>query len=197
VSFLLQGSILLVFLWLVAGGIGLPIPEDVAVISAGVLAHRGVLPWEIVLPIVIAGVLIGDSLLFFLARRLGPKAFERPFIAKLVTPARRARFDDLYRRHGGRLVFLARHVAGLRGAVFALAGINGMAPRRFLFWDALAACISVPLTFALGYFASSHLDRVRHGMARAEHWILLVVAVAALGFFAWRNRERLRMITAP
>ncbi|MDB4961947.1 MAG: yohD [Myxococcales bacterium] len=191
-TLLLQGSMVFVFLWLVFGGLGIPVPEDIAVLSAGVLVHRGAVSWEVALGVVLAGVLVGDSMLFFLARRLGARAFERPLFRRLLPVERRARLNDLYARYGGRLVFLARHVAGLRGAVFAMAGINGMAPRRFLLWDALAACISVPLTMALGYFGSLHVDRVRAGVAHVEHWVVLIGGLAALGYVAWRNRHKLR-----
>lgn len=181
----------LVLGWLLFGGLGLPLPEDVAVLSAGVLVHRGAVAWWIALPLVLAAVLAGDSILFLLARRLGPKALERPLFRRLLPPARHEHLEDLYRRYGGRLVFFARHVAGLRGAVFALAGMNRMKMRRFLAWDALAAVIGIPLTMAVGYFGSAHVDRVRAGVDRAEHWVALALALLGLAILALRHQRRL------
>ena len=57
-------------------------------------------------------------------------------------------------RHGAAVIFMARHVAGVRAAVFAVAGIHGMRLPRFVLWDALGACISVPLMTSLGFMAS-------------------------------------------
>ena len=37
---LLHGSILLVFAWLAIGALGAPLPEDAALLAAGVLAFR-------------------------------------------------------------------------------------------------------------------------------------------------------------
>ena len=92
----------------------------------------------------------------------------------------------------GKIVFLARHVVGLRAATFALAGIHGMPLRRFLFWDGLAAMISVPIMVALGYFGALHVDLVRADIATDEHYIVLVVLVGGLlayGLFKLRRRH--------
>jgi membrane protein DedA with SNARE-associated domain len=132
-------------------------------------------------------VLLGDSILFFAARRLGPRAYDRKLIQRVLPPERRAKIERAYERYGGRLVFFARHVAGLRAAVFAMAGIHGMRPRRFLLWDGAAACISVPFVMGLGYFGSKHVDKMRAGIAAAHHYILLAVALGALGFITWRH----------
>ena len=138
------------------------------------------------------GVIGGDALLFFLARRLGPAAYDRTFIQRILPPERRSRIEDAYRRYGGRMVFLARHVAGLRAAAFAMAGISGMRPARFLMWDAAAALVSVPLVMGLGYLGASHIQNVRAGIARAEHHALLAAGFAVLGYLAWRHVRKLR-----
>lgn len=190
---LLQSSILFVFIWLLVGGLGLPLPEDAAVIAAGVLIQRGLVDPALAFAVLFIGVLAGDAGLFFLARRLGPKAYENRLIKRALPPERRARIAAAYARHGGRLVFFARHVAGLRGAVFAMAGIHGMAPRRFLFWDALAACVSIPFAVGLGYFGSMHVDRMRADEAEIHHYILLAAAIGLLGYIAWRNVHKLHV----
>ncbi|MGN6111157.1 MAG: DedA family protein [Kofleriaceae bacterium] len=194
-SGILGGSIVLIMAWLLVGGLGIPLPEDVALISAGVLANRGVIHPVVAMLAVFAGVIGGDALLFFTARHFGPRAYDHRLIRRLLPPHRRERIEIAYRRYGGRLVFLARHVVGLRGAVFAMAGIHGMAPRKFLLWDALAACISVPVVVGLGYFGSAHVERMRHGIARTEHYVLLVAVVLVVGFLGWRHTQRLRAAT--
>ncbi|HEU0033711.1 MAG TPA: DedA family protein [Kofleriaceae bacterium] len=193
---LLQGSFALVIVWLVIGGLGIPLPEDAALLATGVLVAHGTLPLVVALVAVFAAVLGGDAMLFFLARRLaqhmGPEMYQRKLMKRILPLERREKIERAYERYGGRLVFFARHVAGLRGAVFAMAGIHGMRPARFLAWDAAAACISVPFVVGLGYYGARHLDRVRAGMAHAQHYIFLGVAVAILGFLAWRHVRKLR-----
>lgn len=188
----LEGSIWFVVIWLMVGGLGVPLPEDVALLAAGALIQQGAVDPALAMPVVFAGVLGGDAGLFFLARRLGPAAYERRLFRRILPPERRSRIEEAFRRHGGRLVFFARHVAGLRGAVFAMAGIHRMRPSRFLLWDAVAACLSVPLVVGLGYFGALHVDRVRAGIARAHHWVLLAAALGGLGYLAWWHVRKLR-----
>lgn len=184
-----HGSMLLVLAWLVIGGLGIPVPEDAALLATGALVFHGLVTPEVAIPIVFAGVLAGDAMLFLFARRLGPKALDHPRVQKLLPPARRVRLEAAYRRHGGRIVFLSRHIVGVRAATFALAGIHRMPLRRFLAWDALAACLSVPIVVGLGYLGALHLDRVRAGMATAEHVVLLVGLLAAAGYLVVRQRR--------
>jgi hypothetical protein len=40
---------------------------------------------------------------------------------------------------------------------------------------------------SLGYFGSAHVDRMRAGIATANHYLLLAVAIAVLGFITWRH----------
>jgi len=153
----LGGSIGLVFAWLLAGGLGVPLPEDPALFAAGVIVEHGSVTPVVAFAIVLAGVLAGDAVLFFAARRLGPSAYHRKRFRRVLTPERRAKVERAFARYGGALVFFARHVTGLRAAVFAMAGIHGMRPRRFLAWDAAAACLSIPFVMTLGYFAAKHV----------------------------------------
>jgi membrane protein DedA with SNARE-associated domain len=186
-ALLAHGSLALIVAWLLVGSLGVPLPEDAAILAAGVMIERGIAHPVVAIVLVVVSVLGGDAILFFAARRLGPQAYNRKLFHRLLPPERREKIDRAYSRYGGRLVFLARHVAGLRGAVFAMAGMHGMPARRFFFWDGLAACLSIPLVMALGYFGSAHIDRIRHGIAHVEHTALLVAAVCVLGFITWRH----------
>ncbi|NUO53128.1 MAG: DedA family protein [Polyangiaceae bacterium] len=184
-----HGSLALCFLALVAGGLGIPLPEDAVLLAAGAMSHRGVVPIYLAVPVCMAGVLTGDIVLFTMARRLGPAVFERRFIKRLVTPARRVRAEEFVARRGGVAVFVARHVAGLRAPVFATAAINGMPLGKFLLWDAMGLMISAPAVLGLGWWSSEHVELVHRGMARVEHWVLFGVAIAVL-LYAVISRAR-------
>jgi len=186
VEALQHGSIAIIFAWLVAGGLGAPLPEDVALLAAGALIERGASPLA-TFAVVIAGVLVGDAVLFFGARKLGPAALARQPFARILPPERRARIERAYHRRGGAVVFVARNIAGLRAAAFAMAGIAGMAPRRFFAWDALAACVGVPLFLALGYLGAEHVETVRAGIAAAQR-VLVAAAVAAVAAYVIWSR---------
>jgi len=59
-----------------------------------------------------AGVLIGDGVVFTAGRFLGQRAFSLPLIRRLMTPERYARVQGKFAQHGSWVVFAARFYAG-------------------------------------------------------------------------------------
>lgn len=183
---LTHGSAAVLFLALVAGGMGVPIPEDLVLLATGILSHRGVLPPPLALAVAFGGVLCGDLVLFLTARRLGSALYEHRRLRHLLPPERRERLARLYARHGGRMVFAGRFLSVLRGAVFALAAVQGMPLRRFLLWDSLALCVSVPAVVGLGYAFSHSVDQVTRGLGRAEHGLAIAATLGLVALVAVR-----------
>jgi membrane protein DedA with SNARE-associated domain len=177
-------SYLLVLGGLVAAGLGVPITEDVYILASGVLAQRGLVSTPGIFAVCVVGVIVGDVLIFTIARRLGRAAYDRPLFARLMPPARRERIEALMERRGGLIIFGARFVAGVRMPVFATAAVHGMSLPRFLAWDVAALVFSAPLVFGMGYLFANEVSAVAAGVGRARNWILLGVlcAVAALIF---------------
>jgi membrane protein DedA with SNARE-associated domain len=194
--FVEQGSYGLMFAALVAAGMGVPLPEDIVFISGAILAQRGVTDLRMTVATLAAGVFVGDTVLFFLARRIGPAIYERKFIKRVMPPERRAWFEDKIRRYGMLVVFCARHVAGLRGAIFAVSAIHGISYVRFIVADMLALVISMPLFMALGWYFSTSVDTALTHAATAEQWVMIgivsVLVLAALvhGVRTYLKRRR-------
>ena len=180
---LTHGSLLLVFCALVAAGLGIPIPEDLPLLASGTMLHRGVIP---LIPTVIvcgAGILIGDSIIFLTASKYGEAALDKRFFAKILPPKRRERMQRFLDKWGGPSVFIARHLAGFRAAVFALSGINGMPYSRFILFDALGMCISAPIMMGIGYFFSSQLEVMRTRIAHGEKIAFALIAIVLSIYF--------------
>jgi membrane protein DedA with SNARE-associated domain len=177
-TLLSHGSLVVLTGGLLATGLGLPVPEELLLLLAGALARASSLPLLLVIGVCACGVLGGDVILFSTARRLGPAALERPAFQRLLPHARRAKLEDAFRRRGGLVILAARHIAGLRAPVFALAGVHGMPLRTFLLWDLLGVTVSVPLVATLGYVSSDHLQRIWRGVAHVEHWLGAIAGVA-------------------
>jgi membrane protein DedA with SNARE-associated domain len=173
------------FVLLLAAGIGIPIPEDVPLLLSGYLSHQGVMRMEVALPVCFAGVLLGDAALFFLARHGGSRLATRPLTGGVLTRDRMVRARGVLSRHGAKAIVIARHVAGLRVAVFAAAGAGGMPFRRFIFWDALSSCASVPLMLGLGYVFSDRLEVLTRHIHRVHHWAIAIALALAIGALLW------------
>jgi len=179
-----QLSYLLVLGGLIAAGLGVPITEDVYLLASGALAQRGVVSLPGIFGVCFFGVIVGDILIYVIARRLGQAAYNRPIFARLMPPARREHMEGLIERRGGLIVFGARFVAGLRMPVFAIAAVHGMGLARFLACDIAALVLSAPLVIGLGYLFSSEIAAVAAGLGSARNWILIGVLCAVVAVVA-------------
>ena len=167
------------FVVLMLCGLGMPIPEDVALLAGGYLAHRGITRYPITLAVSLLGVVAGDNSLFFLGRRFGT-GLVRYFT--LAWPGRQhqiERIEHFMRRHGARAVFYARFLAGLRALIYLSAGSFGVRPAVFLLYDLLGALISVPIVVTLGYIFGKQIEMMVRYIGGFERLIVIVAILSA------------------
>jgi len=189
---------LAVFAALVAGGVGVPIPEELTQLTVGVLAHEGILDLRIALPVVWVGIVLGDTVLYLLARRHGPRLLETRAARRFLTPAHRAALTRHFARHAFLTVAIARHTGGVRFPAFALAGAIGVPFATFVVADALSSLVSVPFVVGAGYLFWHHLAQAKRRIRMIELSILGVVALAiAIGFFVRKRRRAMASRAAP
>lgn len=194
-AFLLShGSIGIVVLALVVAGLGVPVPEDIMLLAAGVLVQRGEVSYVGALAACAVGVIIGDTTIFLIARRLGPAALARRPLKWLITPARHEKIEEMFGRHGNVIVFMGRHMAGLRAPIFAMAGIHRMKLSQFWLWDGLGLCVSAPVVIGIGYLLADKLDEAKAHLQNFELLIVILLAVGAIGFFVWRKLRRTKPV---
>ena len=189
-----HGSIALVVLALIVAGLGLPVPEDIMLLAAGVPVHRGEVSFVGALAACAVGVMIGDTTIFLIARRLGPAALVRRPLRWIVTPARRIQIEAMFKKRGNTIVFMGRHMAGLRAPIFAMAGINGVKLRNFWLWDGLGLCVSAPVVIGIGYTLAEELPKARAHLKSFETVVLCVLALAIVGFVVWRKLRKSKAI---
>ena len=173
------------FVILLLCGMGLPMPEDIALLAGGFLVHRGVTRYPITLAVALLGVVAGDNSLFFLGRRFGTGLVSYFGLNRPGSQAQINRIRAFMRRHGHRAIFYARFLAGLRALIYLTAGSFGVTPLRFLAYDLLGAIISVPIVVSLGYLFGGQLEVVIHYLGGFER-LLWVVAVLSLAIYGMR-----------
>ena len=187
------------FALLVGAGLGLPFPEEATQLTAGFLAHRGLLSFWPALAVSYAGIVAGDVLLYRLGRRHGARFLASRWVVRFFTPERRSWVERHFASHDFLTIAVARHASGLRLPVFATAGAMGVPLRTFLLADGLSALLSVPLVVSLGYLFASKLDEVKRHLREAELLgLLLIAAVAAATVVVkWRRRRAARPAGRP
>ncbi len=173
---------------LVAGGVGMPAPEELIQLTAGYLARRGILQFAPALAATYVGIVAGDLLLFLLAQRHGDRLLARPGVARLLTPKRRAAMEDHFARHAFLTILVARHLSGLRVPAYILAATHQVRALTFLLADALSALLSVPLVVALGYVFAARLEEVKRRLHELELALVLAALLFTILYAWWRRR---------
>jgi membrane protein DedA with SNARE-associated domain len=191
-SILQPGSYLGLFGFMVLTGCGLPLPEEVAIICAGVLSAEGKLNPQIAFGAVLAGALVGDAVMYHIGRRFGHNlAWIHPKLAKIVQADREEYFEKAILQHGFKVLFLARFMVGVRGPVYLAAGVVRMPFRRFLLWDLVSATAVVGLFFGLSFYFGQDIARL---LREAEVTLTLaVLAIALVAVLVIMRRQRRRL----
>lgn len=182
---------LVVFLILLACGFGVPIPEDITLIGAGILAYYRAASVEGMIAVGLVGVMCGDSAMFALGRRYGLALAQKGFLRKLLPEHRLKIVSNVLVSRGNKILFAARFMPGLRSPLFFTAGALGVKLRLFLFYDGMAALISVPAIIYSVYYFGDEMERVVSAIERANQGIAIVIIGTALVIFLkWRRHQK-------
>lgn len=175
-----------VFLVLLACGFGLPIPEDITLVSGGVISGLGYTNVHWMLVVSMLGVLIGDSTMYWLGRIYGEKILQFPLIKRIATPERFVMVQERFEKQGWKLLFMARFLPGLRAVIYLVSGITRRVTfTKFLLVDFFAAIISVPIWVYLGDYGASNLDWLKEQVTNGQHFIFAGLGVVFL-FLGWK-----------
>ncbi|MCW3479861.1 DedA family protein [Neisseriaceae bacterium JH1-16] len=181
-----------VFFVLLLCGFGVPIPEDITLVAGGVISGLGYANVHVMFAVGMAGVLLGDAVMFTVGHVFGPKVLRFRLIGRILTPARFQAVQEKFDKYGSWVLFVARFLPGLRSPIFITAGMSGkVSYLRFLVMDGLAALISVPVWVYLGYFGASNREWLLTMVHRGQAGVLLVVGLLLLtvGIVFWRKKK--------
>jgi len=193
-----------VFLFLVLCGFGLPMPEDVILVTGGVLAwlasdldtatlggmarDPGLL-WMIAVGL--AGILAGDSVIFVAGRKFGHRVAEFGPLRRVITPEKLEFVEKKVRTRGNLMVVFARFLPGLRAPTYFTVGHARMPYWKFMLYDGAAALISAPVWVCVGFYFGSDIQEAMRVARQFSHFILLGVLVIVLGLILrWFQRRR-------
>ncbi|HXR25780.1 MAG TPA: DedA family protein [Candidatus Binataceae bacterium] len=168
------------FLVLLLCGLGLPVPEDLALLAGGFMVYRGTTAYPWTLLVALVGVVAGDNSLFFLGRRFGTGLISYLEVVRPNSQRRIDRLKEFMQRHGHLAIFYARFLAGARALVYVTAGSIGFDFSRFFIYDSLGALISVPIVVTLGYLFGPQIEHAVAYIGGLERLIGLVVIGATV-----------------
>lgn len=182
-----------VYVMMMASGFGLPLPEEITIVSIGFMAFMGKHP-ELYPPpypgapvvkmidaaiVVYSAVICSDLLIFTLGRVFGRRIMSTPRFSK-VFPENT--LDKLHRwsdRYGMWAVGIFRFTPGFRFPGHLMCGITRISVFRFLLVDGLAAMISVPTQV---YLVSTYGEPILHVLHKLKIVIGLLLGLVVIGF---------------
>jgi membrane protein DedA with SNARE-associated domain len=185
-----QYGYMAVFVMLLVCGFGIPVPEDITLVTGGVIAGLGHADVHTMFAVGMAGVLIGDGTMFILGRLFGPRIIKLPLFHSVLTPEHFEKAQGAFHKYGKWVMFVARFLPGLRTPAFFSAGMSHRVP--FLTWllmDGFAATISVPIWVYLGYFGAQNWDWMFGVLRQFQHGFLGILLLVAI-VIGWRWRRK-------
>ena len=170
---------------------GFFLPGDTLLLTAGLLASRGVggLNIFVLIPLLFVAAVLGDSVGYWFGAKTGPRIFTRDdsllFRRKNLEAAK-----TFYEKHGGKTIVLARFMPLIRTFAPIVAGAAEMHYRNFLSYNLIGGALwSIGVTLA-GYFLAAlipqdQLDR---------YFLFIVIGVFILSFLPtlihlWREER--------
>jgi membrane protein DedA with SNARE-associated domain len=194
-----NNSYLDVFLALLLSTTVLPVPEELPVITAGVLCghsdtkyaddrdHTDRVRWWIMLPVVILGAVLGDIVLYAIGRWKGPWLLSRKWVERrLISAKQRTEIEQKFDKYGVAVLLGVRLLPGIRGWVFVIAGMVRLPLWKFVLADAIYAIPIVNLMFWLAYWFTDQIMVLVHQVDAHKSLVMSHLLAAVAGAFIYR-----------
>lgn len=179
-------------------GLGVPVPEDIVLVVAGALGEMDGRAWLQVSLLMYVGVVAGDTMIFLAGRHLGQRLLASSWLQRILPAQKQIKVENVMERYGAAALFVGRFLPGLRAPIFFTAGSMKVSLVKFVFFDGVAALVSVPVFVWLGHWLwaefSENLDDLQEALAETHQyslWVTLaIVAVAAASWLLLRRKRK-------
>jgi membrane protein DedA with SNARE-associated domain len=185
----------LLFLIMYASSFGLPLPEEVTLLTLGFLVWLGNNPDPtsgVMAPnginihmaawLAFIAVISSDILVFELGRKFGNRILKLPVLNKLAQPALLQKVNRWMERWGFWTAGLFRFTPGIRFPGHLSCGMLGVPRHKFILVDGFAALISVPTqVYLVGLYGKDIIDLVK----KYQPWAIALLLILVV--FHYRN----------
>jgi membrane-associated protein len=147
------------------------LPGDSLLFAAGTFAALGSLDLWLVVVLLVAAAILGDTVNYWVGAWVGPRAFSGNI--RFLRKDYLDRTHAFYEKHGGKTVILARFVPIIRTFAPFVAGVGAMSYPKFITYNVVGAVLWVGLFVPAGYFFGN-IPAVR------KNFTLVILAIIAL-----------------
>ena len=164
------------------------LPGDSLLFAAGTFAALKALDIRLLILLLSAAAIIGDTVNYWVGHRLGPKVFCRDD-ARFFKKEYLDRTHAFYEKHGGKTIIIARFVPIIRSFAPLVAGIGRMSYGRFLAFNVIGGIGWVVLLTGIGYFFGN-IPFVKKNYSIAVLTIIAISTVPiAVEYFRHRKKR--------
>ncbi len=185
-----------IFAVLLACGFGFPMPEDITLVTAGILASRGIIDFKFTVALCMVGVLLGDFTIFYLGRHFGTKLRTTKFFKWVLPASRDEAVKAIFEKYGDKVIFMARFMPGFRTPLFFAGGTYRVPVWKFFLLDGSAALISVPTWIYIGDLFGENLEVlegvIRHAQLGMYVGLAVIIALLVCGYYLKKRLLRVR-----
>ncbi|MGH9381688.1 MAG: VTT domain-containing protein [Thermoanaerobaculia bacterium] len=194
VEFLLRNGYVVLFLFVFAEQIGLPLPALPILLAMGALAGAGEMSYGLALATAVAASVVSDLIWYSLGRTRGSSILNLLCRIALEPDSCVRRTEETFAGHGARALLYAKFVPGLNTAAPPLAGLFHMKLTRFLVFDSLGALLYLGAFSLLGLIFSEQLERVATVALQLGGWLVVLLVGGLAGYIAWKYVDRRRFL---
>jgi membrane protein DedA with SNARE-associated domain len=173
---------------------GIPVPGETVLIAGAIFAGSGQLNIVAVGVIGFVAAVVGDNIGYGIGRFGGRALVERWGKYVFITAERLDKAEAFFKRHGGKIITIARFIEGLRQANGIIAGITDMHWLRFVAFNALGAALWVGTWVSVGYFAGQHITTIYNAITRYSLYAAIAAVVLIAAWLLYRLRKHRRAL---
>jgi len=191
---LVQHGYAVVFAWVLAEQIGLPLPAVPILLAAGGLAGAGRLSLGLILAAATSASLISDAIWYQIGRAGGARVLGWLCRISLEPDSCVRRTTRAFDAWGARSLLVAKFVPGFNTAAPPLAGIVRMPIAQFVVFTGLGGLIWASAWVGLGWAFATELERIAAQAASLGRWLVAVLVAALAAHIAWKYVKRRRFL---
>jgi len=164
------------------------LPGDSILFIAGTVVATAGLDVHLLVMLLIAAAVLGDSLNYAIGHYIGPRVYDRPD-SRWFKQAHLRKTQAFYDKYGGVTIIIGRFIPIIRTFAPFLAGVAGMSYRRFLSYNVIGGVLWISLLVYAGYLFGN-IPWVKENLSWIVIAIVIISLIPAVSTFVQERRRR-------
>jgi|WetSurMetagenome_2_1015567.scaffolds.fasta_scaffold188778_2 membrane protein DedA with SNARE-associated domain len=171
-----------------------PVPSELVIPPAGILAARGEMNLLLVIIAGVAGSLIGAIICYWLAWLLGRAVIlilaDHKIVRFLrITPAKVEKAEKFFLKYGSISIFIGRLLPVIRHLISIPAGFSKMNFGKFVIYTFLGSAIWVSVLAVGGYYLGAQIEHIAENFKQIVEVLIVIAVIAATGYWLYRIKK--------